>query len=514
MQSGRESTMKTIREILRLGLTSELSSRDIGRSLRVSHPTVKKYVQAVRQSGLEWSGIMAMDDQSLREVIKKVYIKTSKTPSRPLPDWAWVHQELKKPHVTLDLLWQEYKSMHPDGYQQTQFRNYYHEFARKLTFSLRQQYKFGETMFVDYAGLTVAIHDHTTGAVTQAQIFIAVLGASNYTYVEATPDQTLASWIGSHVRSFEYFKGVPGKVVCDNLKAGVTSACRYEPDVNQTYVDMAAHYGTVVLPTRVYKPKDKAKVESGVLVVERWILAALRNRKFFSIGELNESIRELLIRLNQRSFKKLPGSRESMFINQEHPALKPLPLQAYEYAQWKKAKVNIDYHVELQGHYYSVPYMFIHEDVTMRYTAQCLEIFHGGRRVASHVRSQKRGYHTTVREHMPKSHQEYLDWTPTRIITQAKKIGLKTGELVEQIINNRQYPQQGYRSCLGIIRLAKTYSSDRLESACKRAIMIGGYSYKSVVAILKSGLDQRPIYSQTKQILIEHDNIRGEKYFN
>jgi transposase len=513
MLSGQELTMRTIREILRLGLTSGLSMREIGLSLRVSHPTVKKYIEAVRAAGLEWPQVEAMSDEALRQVVKRIEAHSAGEMRRPMPDYTLVHQELKKPGVTLDLLWQEYKAAHPDGYQRTQFCNYYSQFAKKLTFSLRQTYKFGDAMFVDYAGQTVPIYDRTTGAVTEAEIFVAVLGASNYTYSEATPDQSLSSWIGSHVRTFESFKGVPAKIVCDNLKAGVTSACRYEPDINQTYVEMAAHYGVAVLPTRVVKPKDKAKVESGVLVVERWILAALRNRKFFSIGELNEAIRELLIRLNRRPFKKLPGSREFVYLEQELPALRPLPDQPYEYAQWKKARVNIDYHIELQGHYYSVPYMLIHEEVVARYTARTVEIFHGSRRVASHARSQRRGYHTTVRDHMPKSHQEYLDWTPTRIIDQAKKIGTQTSELVEAILNHRQYPELGYRSCLGIIRLAKTYSGERLEKACQRALMIGGLSYRSVQAILKSGLDRQPLTPRVRQAVIAHDNIRGSGYF-
>jgi transposase len=502
--------MRTIREVLRLGLSGSLSLRDIGRSLRVTHPTVQKYLQAARDAGLDWPKITVMDDDALRKVI---CVKPARESERPLPDYAIVHQELKKPGVTINLLWQEYKAANSDGYQETQFRRYYYEFVKSLKLSMRQRHKFGEAVFVDYAGQTVPIHDRITGAITEAQIFVAVLGASNYTYAEATHDQSLASWIGSHVRTFEYFNGVPCKIVCDNLKTGVTRACRYEPDLNPTYNDLAAHYGTVVLPARVAKPKDKAKVEGGVLIVERWILAALRNRKFFSLGELNEAIRELLVRLNQRPFRKLPGSRESVYKEHELPALKKLPVQPYEYAQWKKARVNIDYHIELDGHYYSAPYTLVHEEVEVRYTANTVEICHCGRRVTSHVRSSLRGRHTTIREHMPKSHQEYLDWTPTRIIEQAKKIGRHTGDLVEHILGSRQYPEQGYRSCLGIIRLAKAYTPLRLEGACQRALTIGAYSYRSVVSILKAGLDQHPIQPKAKQSSIAHDNIRGGGYF-
>jgi transposase len=461
--------------------------------------------------GLDWAKISVMDDNTLRKVI---CVKQEHKPPKTLPDYAIVHQELKKPGVTINLLWQEYKACHPDGYQETQFRRYYYEFVNRLTLSMRQRHKFGDAMFVDYAGQTIPIHDRVSGSVTQAQIFVAVLGASNYTYVEAARDQSLSSWIGSHVRTFEYFKGVPAKVVCDNLKSGVTSACRYEPDLNPTYNELAAHYGTVVLPARVSRPRDKAKVEGGVLIVERWILATLRNRKFFSLGELNEAIGGLLTRLNQRPFKKLPGSRESVYKEHELPALKELPVRPYEYAQWKKARVNIDYHIELDGHYYSAPYALVHKDVEVRYTTSTVEVFFCGRRVASHLRSALRGRHTTTREHMPKHHQEYLEWTPTRIIEQAGKIGCHACDMIEHILNSRQYPEQGYRSCLGIIRLTKDYPALRVEGACRRALIIKAYSYRSVVSILKTGLDQQPLNSNINQPPIAHGNIRGSGYFN
>ncbi len=510
MQSGQELTMRTIREVLRLGLTGNLSLRDIACSLRVTHPTVQKYLYAAKSAELNWQQITAMDDEQLRKVIIP---KQPAEPTRPMPDCAYIHQELKKPGVTFALLWQEYKEANPGGYQETQYRNIYHKFANTLRISLRQVHKFGDALFVDYAGHTIPIYDRITGSVSEAQIFVAVLGASNYTYAEATADQTLASWIGSHVRTFAYFNGVPAKIVCDNLKSGVTSPCRYEPDLNPTYADMAAHYGTFILPARVRHPKDKAKVESGVLVVERWILAALRNHKFFSLGQLNEAIRELLIVLNGRPFQKLPGSRESVFKEQELPLLKPLPAYPYEYAQWKKARVNIDYHIELDGHYYSVPYQFIHQDVEVRYTAHTIEVFRNNQRLASHARKHDRGRFTTIHEHMPKSHQQCLEWTPTRIMEQSKKIGAKTSELVEYILSSRKYPEQGYRSCLGIIRLAKTYSPQRLEGACQRALVIGGHSYRSVQAILKTGLDKQPLVQKIIQPTIKHNNIRGGEYF-
>jgi len=512
MSKKRELSMRTIRELLRLALNNELSSRNIGRSLRVSHPTVKKYIEAIQSAGLDWASIEKMDDTALQSIIRGQRGRRTDI-NRPLPDYAHVHQELKRRGVTLYLLWQEYKQANPDGYEDTQFRKYYYEFARKIDVTLRQHHKFGESMFVDYAGHTIPIYDRETGAIAQAQIFVAVLGGSNYTYSEATADQSLPSWTGSHVNSFEYFGGVPERVVPDNLKAGVHKPNRYEPDINPTYRDLGAYYNTVIMPARVASPQDKAKVECGVLVVERWILAALRNRKFFSLGELNEAIRGLLVILNRRKFRKIDGSRESVFLAHEKATLKPLPAHRWEYSEWKKATVNIDYHIELEKHYYSVPYKLAHQVVHARFTVNTVEIFYDNKRVACHARSLQHNRHTTIHEHMPKSHQEYVGVTPSRLIEQASVIGINTAVLIEYILNDRKYPPQGYRACLGIIRLAKNYPSARLEAACARALAIRGYSYTSVVAILKSGLDQLPVVKKPQQLTIAHENIRGGEYF-
>jgi transposase len=508
---GKEMGMRTVREVLRLGLVCRVGSRDIGRSLRISHFSAQKYLRSAREAGLDWEKIGALSDAALERLVRGAPLRTA---TKPWPDYAYVHREMKKKGVTLELLWQEYKETHPDGYQETQFREYYHAFTKTLRLSLRQTHKAGATLFVDYAGHTVPIHDRHTGTVRQAQIFVAVLGASNYTFAEATADQGLESWIGSHVRAFDYFGGVTEKIVSDNLKAGVTSPCRYEPEINRTYADMIAHYGTVVIPARVRHPKDKAKAEAGVQLVERWILAALRTRKFFSLEELNEAIGELLVKLNGKSFQKLPGSRLSVFTDLDQPALKPLPLERYEYARWKKSRVNIDYHIELEGHYYSVPYLLVQQEVTARYTARTVEIFHEEKRVASHSRSCLRGQHTTVHEHMPRSHQEHLSWTPTKMIECAGKIGCKTACVIERILNSRQYPELGYRSCLGILRLARAYSEPRLESACARAVRIGAYTYRSVKSILKNGLDRETLPKISQAVAVPHQNIRGGDYFN
>ncbi|MEN7974046.1 MAG: IS21 family transposase, partial [Verrucomicrobiota bacterium] len=370
-------------------------------------------------------------------------------------------------------------------------------------------------LFVDYAGQTAEVVDRSTGEVRCAQVFVAVLGASSYTFAEATWSQQLPDWIGSHVRAFEFFGGVPGVIVPDNLKSGVTKAHRYEPDLNPTYLDLANHYGTAVMPARVRRPKDKGKAESGVQLVERWILAALRNRTFFSLRELNQAISTLLVQLNDRPFKKLPGCRREAFESLDKPALQALPLPPYEFAEWKKARVHIDYHVEVDGHYYSVPHSLVKKQLDVRFSATTVECFHKDERVASHVRSALKGRHTSVAEHMPKSHREYAEWTPQRLIRWAEKTGPATAGVIQQILQRRNYPQQGFRSCLGIMRLTQGYGNERLEAACRRALTLGALSYKSIESILKKGLDRlSPPLQQELDLSVDHDNIRGADYYH
>jgi transposase len=416
--------------------------------------------------------------------------------------------------VTLFLLWQEYKAAYPEGFQYSQFCQRYRKWAGTLDLSLRQNHKAGEKLFVDYCGQTVPVVQASTGEVRGAQIFVAVLGASNYTYAEATWTQKLPDWIASHIRTWEYLGGVTELVVPDNLRSGVSSACRYEPDLNPTYNDLATHYGTAILPARVRKPRDKAKVEAGVQGVERRILAALRNRTFFSLAEVNQAIRELLEEYNERLFQKLPGSRRSLFETLDQPALKPLPGQRFDYADWKKARVNIDYHVEVDGHYYSVPYQWVGQPVEVRFGATIVECFHRGKRVASHVRSFQKGRHTTLKEHMPKAHRAYLEWTPERLVRWARQSGGATAEVVESLMASRAHPQQGFRPCLGILRLGQQCGADRLEAACARALATRAISYRSIASILKTGLDRQPLPKIPPELPpIEHDNVRGGGYY-
>ena len=507
-------SMRKIKEVLRLKWGQGLSNRQIAKACGIARPTVAEYLRRVAEAGLAWPLPADVDEAALE---RQLFPPPPLLPAqvRGVPDWALVHQALKHKGVTLFLLWQEYRETHPEGYQYSWFCDHYRAWQGKLDVVMRQDHRAGEKLFVDYAGQTMPVVDRDTGEIREAQIFVAVLGASNYTYAEATWTQGLADWIGSHRRAFSFLGGVPELVVPDNLRAGVSKAHRYEPDTNPTYQDMAAHYGVAVLPTRVRRPRDKAKVEAGVLVVERWILAALRRRTFFSLTELNAAIGGLLEKLNARPFKKLPGSRRAHFEALDKPALRPLPSAPYVYAEWKKARVHIDYHVAVEGHYYSVPYALIKKQLDVRITQHTLECFYRGNRVASHRRSLHKGRHTTLPAHMPESHRQAGEWTPQRLSSWAAKTGPATEKLITTVLTSRKHPQQAYRSCLGILRLGKAYGDDRLEAACRRALILGSHSYKSIESILKHRLDDKPLAEQQELALPEdHDNIRGPSYYH
>ena len=507
-------SMRKIKEVLRLKWGKGMSNRKIAASCGIGRPTVSEYLRRAGEAGVSWPLPVALDDARLERLL---FPPPPDLPAqvRGIPDWLVVHQELKQKAVTLFLLWQEYRATHPEGYQYSWFCEHYRGWQGKLDVVMRQDHRAGEKLFVDYAGQTVPIIDRATGEIREAQIFVAVLGASNYTYAEATWTQGLPDWIGSHVRAFRFLGGVPELVVPDNLRSGVSRAHRYEPDTNPTYQDMASHYGVAVLPARVRKPRDKAKVESGVLVVERWILAALRHRPFFSLLELNAAISELLVKLNNRPFRKLPGCRREHFEQVDRPALQPLPAEPYVYAEWKKARVHIDYHIVVDGHYYSVPYALIKREVEVRITRNTIECFHRGNRVASHPRSHQKGRHTTVSAHMPESHRQAGEWSPERLMKWAARTGPATEKLIRTVMASRKHPQQAYRSCLGILRLGKAYGDERLESACRRALTLGSCRYKSIESILKHRLDEQPLEAQQELALPDtHDNIRGPTYYH
>jgi transposase len=503
--------MRKIKEVLRLHAAG-FSDRAIAQSLQISHSTVRQYRERAAAAGLSWPLPPELGEAALEARLFPP--APSSAAERTLPEWDHIQRELRRDGVTLQLLWLEYKEAHPDGLQYSQFCARFRQWKGGVDRVLRQAHKAGEKVFVDFAGQTVEVICRETGEVRPAQIFVGVLGASNYTYAEALESQELAEWIGAHVRMYAFFGGVPHLTVPDNLKAGVRQACYYEPDLNPTYQEMAAHYGTTVLPTRVAKPKDKAKVEVGVQIVERWILARLRNHTFFSLAELNQQIRRLLDELNERPFQKIEGSRRTLFESLDRPALLPLPERRYEYAEWKKARVNIDYHIDVLGHYYSVPHTLVRAVVEVRIAQSTVEVFHDGRRVAAHVRGRRKGGFTTLAAHRPKAHQKHLEWTPSRLIRWAEQTGPSTGRLVEQILADRPHPEQGYRACLGLLRLGQRHGADRLEAACRRALAIRGTSYRSVKSILQSGLDRVPLEGQTALALPQaHEHVRGATYY-
>ena len=508
-------SMRKIRDELRLNLGEGLSLRDVAASLQVPFTTVGDHVRRAKAAGLGWPLPEGLDDDALEALL---FSSAAPPPAaaRRLPDWKKVHVELRRPHVTLMLLWLEHKEAFPDSYAYSQFCERYKRWRRQVDVVMRQEHKAGEKLFVDFPGRRIPIFDERTGdLVFEAELFVAVLGASSYLYAEALRSQELLHWIAGHVHAFEALGGCPRIVVCDNLRSGVTRPNRYEPDVNATYQEMAAHYGVAVIPTRSYKPRDKAKVEAGVLLAERWIMARLRNEHFGSLGEANIEIARLVEWVNARPFKKLAGSRRSLFEQLDRPALRPLPADRYEFAVWRKAKVNIDYHIELRAdrHYYSVPYGMAGETVDVRMSAATVEVFHRHRRVASHVRKFTPGFSTDP-AHMPESHRLHAAWTPSRIIAWAAKTGPATAKLTEAIMAARRHPEQGFRSCLGIVRLGDRYGAERLEAACERALAVRAHSYRSVESILRTGLDRQPLPADgPERAHPDHDNVRGPDYY-
>jgi transposase len=505
--------MRKIAQALRLK-ASGLSTRKIASSLGLGQSTVSEYLKRAERAGLSWPLPDGLSDAELEGRLFQPAGSAIQC-GLALPDWSHVHRELRHKNVTLALLWEEYRAVHPDdGYGYSRFCELYRRWEGRLSPTMRQHHIAGERAFVDFAGDTIEVICAETGEVRQAQIFVGVLGASSYTYAEATWTQGLVDWIGSHVRMLGFFGGVPEQLVSDNLKAGITKACFYEPKVNRTYADLATHYGTAVIPARPYKPRDKAKVEVGVQVVQRWIVAALRNRRFRSLAELNAAIRDLLDRFNGKVTRHLGACRRELFETLDRPALKPLPAMPYEFAEWLERKVGLDYHVEIERHYYSVPHQLLRQKVWARVAARTVEIFHEGQRVASHVRTSGNRKHTTVAGHMPSSHRRYAGWTPAEIRRRAEQIGPNTSALVDLILRTKPHPEQGFRACLGIVRLAKPHGRDALEAACLRAIEIGGTSYSSVNSILKNNLHRRRPEKPADGPAITHPNIRGAGYFH
>jgi transposase len=506
-------TMRQIRETLRLHLQSNLSYNEVGRALKISKSVAGKYVSLARVAGVDWAIAQTLTDEELEARLYRPALPRSSF--QLTPDFAQVHQELKRAGVTLQLLWEEYAKDNTLAYKYTSFCVKYREWAMGLKRSMRQIHIGGEKLFVDYAGQTMPIIDASTGEITKAQIFVATFGASNYTYACATARQTTADWVGAQIQALEFFGGVPRLIVPDQARALIKNPDRYDPQPNRLYDEFANHYGCALLAARPAHPRDKPKVENAVLVVERWILARLRNRRFFHLAELNYAIAQLLVDLNQRAFKKLPGCRRSAFELLDAPALLPLPTERFEIFRWKSAKVNIDYHVEYEGHYYSVPHALVRTTVELRATASLVECFSANQRVACHALSHLKGKFTTNPDHMPASHRAHLEWTPQKLIDWGLRIGVSTAAVVTWQMEHRPHPEQGYRACLGMQRLARQFTPARLEAACTRAMAIRSPNLHSVTSILKNGLDRQQTLPTTKApALPVHDNIRGPDYFH
>lgn len=529
--------MRRIRDVLRLKLAQGLSERAIAAFLGLSKGSVNNYVTRARQAGLAWPLPDGLGDDSL-ELLLFPDEKSLPSPERPVPDWSIVDREMRKPGVTRTLLWQEYREQHPHGFGYSWFCDHFEAWKGRVRPSMRQTHVGGEKVFVDFAGDTIDIVDPGTGEVHAAKLFVAAsrrrrainswrtfgaTGASSYTYAEAVASEGLEDWIGAHTRMFTWLGGVPKIVVPDNLKSAVIKPDRYDPGLNRTYAEMAEHYGTAILPARVRKPKDKSKVEVAVQIAQRWIVvpkarlwrdARLRNRLFFSLAELNVAIRPLLDDLNTRIMRDYGASRADLFATLDRPNLQPLPADPYVFARWKRARVAPDYHVEVDLCWYSVPSSLIRELVDIRVTRSTVEVFRKGTRVASHARDPGRRSHVTVPDHMPSSHRRYAEWTPGRMLSQAEKLGPSVAAFCQIVMEGRPHPEQGFRTCMGVLALAKSYDAERLDAACRRGIAIKARSVSSIRSILKTGLDQAFLEPETDELPLQHPNIRGQNYYH
>jgi len=514
--------MRKVREILRLRFEHGLSQRQISASTGVSKGAIGEYLKRAEAAGVTWDVARGLDDGEVEARLFR-YPGRNEPTGRVAIDLPWVHRELRRTGVTLQQLWCEYRDAAAAGaqagtpYGYSQFCDRYADFRRRADLSMRQVHRAGEKVFIDYSGKKPLIWSAQTGEAIEVELFVAVLGASNYTYAEATRTQKLEDFCASMVRTLEFFGGVPKVAVPDQLRSAVSGPDRYDPDINPTYAELAQHYDLAIVPARPAKPRDKAKVEGAVLLAQRWILACLRNRTFFSLDDLNTAIAELVEKLNARPFKKLDGCRRSAFETLDRPVLRPLPAARWELARWAKAKVNIDYHVEYDRRLYSVPHALVGERVELRATNAIVEIFHRARRVASHARLWgPRGSASTVPEHRPRSHREYGAWPPSRIIGWAASIGPSAAALVEQILLGRREPESAYRSCMALIRSAKPYERARFDAACRRALAIGAPNRKSVLAILSRGLDATALEAGDPQLSLSvaHENVRGGAYYD
>src|SRR5262245_51746774 len=508
--------MRHVREIVRLRFGSGMAGREIARRLGIAPSTVRETLKRFAATGLSSPLSEAMTEEELEAQLYGASDTRAGQRRYAEPDWAGIHRKPKRKHVTLSILWDEYIERHPDGHRYSRFCELYRVWEGSLSVTMRHAHAGGDKLFVDYAGDGVPVMDRLTGEIRQAQIFVAVMGASNFTYAEATFAQGLADWIGAHTRALAAIGGVPRLIVPDNAKVAVIKACLYDPQINRTYAEMASHYDTAILPARPRRPRDKAKVEQGVLIVERWLLGRLRHRVFHGLAEVNAAIGELLQRLNEeRPIRRLGVTRRALLEELDRPALKPLPAEPYTFAEWRVRRVGIDYHVDVESHYYSVPHRFARMEVEVRLAARTVEIFLKGERIAAHRRMSGNHKHTTLPEHKPSSQPRHADWPNERRRTDAAATRPATAALCELILEHKRHPEQGFRACLGIIRLAKPFGRARLDAAAARAIDIGAWTYGSVKSILDNNLDRHPAQKPTADAsAILHPNIRGSRYYN
>ena len=507
--------MRKVKDILRLHFEQKLAQRQIARSAHVSQSTVHEYVIKAEAAGLEWTVAKEWDEERLRNTLFPRAIGPGRPEQHPVPDFAALRQQREKHRgLTLELLWEEYREQNSDGYSYSRFCHLYRRWKKQQDVVLRQEHRPGEKMFLDWAGATIPIFQ-PDGSTLQVPLFVSALGVSSYTYAEATANQQMENWLKVQMNAFEFYGGCPQLLIPDNTKTGVRRACLYEPDLNPTYQEFAAHYRVAVLPARPRKPRDKAKAESAVQVVQRWIVMRLRQRKFLSLAEANQSIRDLLGYLNQRPFRKRREEcRASLFAKTDRPALQPRPASRYDLSQWSQARVNIDYHIAFDANFYSVPYSLTGQLVDVRTTPATVEIFHNGKRVASHLRSRRRNQAITEAGHRPKSHQAHLEWTPSRLVEWAGKVGPHTAQVVSRILEDKPHPEMGYRACLGLMRLARKHSPERMEAACERALSCGAIGYKHVKSMLANGLDSQPLTAAKEtRSAPDHENLRGAEYF-
>ena len=499
--------MRKIKDVLRLKHDTPLSHEQIAGSLGISKGVVAKYVGLAAAAGLTWADVQACDEITLE---RRLLAAPQRPCSHVQPDYGRTHQELRRKGMTLMLLWEEYRADHAEDqtYSYSQYCDNYRRFAKQLKRSMRQIHRAGEKLFIDFAGPTVALSD---GA--RAHIFVAAMGASSYTFACATPRETMVDWIESTVKALTFFGGVTQLIVPDNPRAMIADPNRYEPRANESVLDFARHYGTSVLPARPYHPQDKAKVESAVQVVERWVMARLRHQRLATVHEVNLAIQPLLEQLNHRPFQKLPGSRASTFAALDAPALLPLPAQRYEMADFKTVRVDIDYHIEVEGHRYSVPHALVGQALEARITTGVIELLHRGQRVASHVRNHRRGDFSTIAEHMPAAHRAHMEWTPQRLIHWGQDIGVATAAVVTRLLEERKHPEHGYRACLGLLALAKRYGKPRLEAACVLTLQIGVCRYRHVRDILANNRDQSQLTVTDDWVSPDHAHVRGPTYY-